>query len=125
MHLVSHRSPDLVELVRMERRAFAAKVRIARAVLGWSQAELAATVGLTQRAVHMLEQGETEPRRTTVLALEEVWRAQGLVFEDAGDGAFTVTVRSAQLDRPVSIPARQRRRNRLDLGVTARKRAHA
>lgn len=125
MHLVSHRSPDLVELVRMERRAFAAKVRIARAVLGWSQAELAATVGLTQRAVHMLEQGETEPRRTTVLALEEVWRAQGLMFEDAGDGAFTVTVRSAQLDRPVSIPARQRRRNRLDLGVTARKRAHA
>lgn len=109
----------------MERRAFAAKVRVARAVLGWSQAELASIVGLTQRAVHMLEQGETEPRRTTVRALEEVWRAQGLAFEDAGDGAFTVTVRSAQLDRPVSIPARQRRRKRFDLGVTARTRAHA
>jgi DNA-binding XRE family transcriptional regulator len=76
MYVVSDRFRDLVELLRLERCAFAAKVRMARAMLGWSQSEFAARVGLTQRAIHMLEQGGTEPRRTTVRAIDEVWREQ-------------------------------------------------
>ena len=52
----------------LERQAFAAKIRPTRAVLGWSQTELAQHVGLTQRAIHKLEQGGTEPRRGTVKA---------------------------------------------------------
>ena len=32
--LAVHGSRDLVELIRLERRAFAAKIRVARAVLG-------------------------------------------------------------------------------------------
>jgi len=122
MHLVSQRSADLVEVIRMERHAFAAKIRAARAVLGWSQGELADRVGLTQRAVHKLEQGETEPRRTTVRVIEETWREQGLVFEDAAEGGFTMTVRNALLDRPASAQARRRRGSPFDLGVTARHR---
>lgn len=122
MHLVSQRSADLVEVIRMERHAFAAKIRAARAVLGWSQGELADRVGLTQRAVHKLEQGETEPRRTTVRVIEETWSEQGLVFEDAAEGGFTMTVRNALLDRPASAQARRRRGSPFDLGVTARHR---
>jgi transcriptional regulator with XRE-family HTH domain len=107
--LVAHRSPDLIEIIRLERRAFAAKMRLARAVLGWSQSEFGFRVGLTQRAIHKLEQGDTEPRRTTVRAIEEIWREQNIAFEDLGDGGFRVSVRASVLDRPVTPPARRRR----------------
>jgi transcriptional regulator with XRE-family HTH domain len=107
IHAAPHHSPDLVELIRLERRAFAAKIRMARAVLGWSQSEFGARVGLTQRAIHKLEQGNTEPRRATVRAIEEVWRERGIEFEDLADGGFRVSVRSSLLDRPA--PAESRR----------------
>ena len=90
----------LSELCRLERHAFAAKVRLARAVLGWSQSELAFHVGLTQRAIHKLEQGETEPRQTTVRAMEFIWREQGIEFEDFSDGGFRVSIRSAVIKPP-------------------------
>ena len=91
-HLTSG-SHDLRALVQLERHAFAAKVRLARAVLGWSQSELGRRIGLTQRAIHKLEQGETEPRRTTIHALEETWREQKIEFEDRADGGFRVNIR--------------------------------
>lgn len=122
MHLVQNKSAGVIEFVRMERHAFAAKIRVARAVLGWSQSDLAARVGLTQRAIHKLEQGETEPRRTTVRAIEEIWREEDLVFEDLPEGGFTVTVRSALVERPMIKPKRRQRAARFDLGVTARRR---
>jgi len=105
---VAPMSRDFAELIRLERRAFAAKMRMARAVLGWSQSELGAQVGLTQRAIHKLEQGDTEPRRVTVRSIEEVWREQGIEFEDLPGGGFRVRVGSALLDRPARAPARRR-----------------
>jgi transcriptional regulator with XRE-family HTH domain len=109
MHLGSSLSSDLLELVRLERLAFAAKLRMGRAVLGWSQSELGARVGMTQRAIHKLEQGHTDPRRTTMLAIEEIWRAEGVEFEDLGTGAFRVTVRTPVLDR--AAPSRRTQRH--------------
>ncbi len=114
IHVVPH-TRELAELIRLERRAFAAKVRMARAVLGWSQSELGARIGMTQRAIHKLEQGDTEPRRATVRSIEEVWREQGIDFEDLADGGFRVSVRSALLDRPAQTSARRR----VDIGVTS------
>ena len=108
MHVTSALSSELLELVRMERLGFAAKIRTARAVLGWSQSELGAHVGLTQRAIHKLEQGDTEPRRTTMHVLEEIWRLEGVEFEDLGGGAFRCTVRSPVLDR--AAPAKRKKR---------------
>jgi transcriptional regulator with XRE-family HTH domain len=117
IHAAPHHSHDLVELIRLERRAFAAKVCMARAVLGWSQSEFGARVGLTQRAIHKLEQGNTEPRRGTVRAIEEVWREQGIEFEDLADGGFRVSVHSPLLDRP---PAQSRRHaGNADIGDTS------
>lgn len=107
-HIARQISRDLVELMKLERRAFAAKVRMARAVLGWSQSELGTHVGLTQRAIHKLEQGNTEPRRATVHAIEEVWRDQGLEFEDLTDGGFRVIIRSSLLDRTAGGTPRRR-----------------
>jgi transcriptional regulator with XRE-family HTH domain len=98
--------------VRHERLAFAAKLRMTRAVLGWSQSELGARVGMTQRAIHKLEQGETEPRRTTMLAIEEIWRAEGIEFEDLGDGGFRALVRAPALVRSVPPPSRRARAGR-------------
>jgi DNA-binding XRE family transcriptional regulator len=89
----------LGELCRLERHAFAAKIRLARAVLGWSQSELGLRVGLTQRAIHKLEQGETEPRRATARSLDFIWREQNIEFEDIGDGGFRVSIRPAVIDR--------------------------
>ena len=94
------------EACRLERHAFAIKVRLARAVLGWSQSELGQQVGLSQRTIHKLEQGETEPRRTTVHAMEFIWREQGIEFEDLNEGGFRVSIRSAVIEPPGS-PLRQ------------------
>ncbi len=121
--LAVHGSRDLVELIRLERRAFAAKIRVARAVLGWSQSELGFRVGLTQRAIHKLEQGDTEPRRATVRALEEVFREELLSFEDVGDGGFRVHVHTSVFDRPVAGRSRRDRNARLQLGITSTRRS--
>lgn len=119
MQLGPHGSHDLVELIRLERLAFAAKIRVVRAVLGWSQSEFGFRVGLTQRAIHKIEQRDTEPRRTTVRAIEGVWREAGVEFEDLPDGGFRVSVRSSLLDQPATVQSRRHRAARVQLGVTA------
>lgn len=99
MQREAHSSRDIAELVRLECRVFAAKVRMARAFLGWSQTELADRVGLTQRGIHKLEQGDTYPRRTTLRAMEAIWHDRGLEFEETADGGFSLTVRAALVAR--------------------------
>lgn len=119
MQLGHEPSSDLLELIRVERRAFAAKVRMVRAMLGWSQSELGVRVGLTQRAIHKIEQGETEPRRASVRAIEQAWREQGVEFEDLPDGGFRVSVYSTLLDRPLTAASSRQGTDRMHLGATA------
>ena len=109
MQVGTNDSCDLIGLIRLERRAFAAKIRAARAILGWSQSELGLRVGMTQRAIHKLEQGDTEPRRATVRAIDEAWREQGIEFEDLADGGFRVNVRASVVDRPMAASTRRER----------------
>ena|SRR5689334_21346772 len=85
------------KIVKSGQSAFAAKVRAGRAVLGWSQTELARRVGLTQRAIHKLETGNTEPRRKTIEVLEEIWREQNIQFNNRADGGFQMDVRARAL----------------------------
>ncbi|MDI3471398.1 MAG: hypothetical protein OJF62_003461 [Pseudolabrys sp.] len=100
VRLVSARDVrDYADVLRSERQVFAAKLRIARAVLGWSQTELGHRIGLTQRAVHKLEQGGTEPRRATVLAVDDALAEAGLAFAERGD-ALSVTIRRAAMTPP-------------------------
>jgi predicted transcriptional regulator len=80
----------------MERLVFAAKVRAARAVLGWKQSELGKHADLTQKSIHRIEQGTDDLRRSTVIIVEQVLKAEGVEFEDLPDGGFKLVV-SARL----------------------------
>jgi DNA-binding XRE family transcriptional regulator len=75
-----------------ERREFASKVRAARAVLGWSQAELGQRVGVTQRSINRLEKADVDVRRSTAVAIETALRDQGIVFERLAEGGFRMLV---------------------------------
>ena len=109
MQIARHVSRTLVDLIHLDRRAFAAKIRMARAVLNWSQSELAARVGLSQRAIHKLEHGDSDPRRSTVRGLEQVWRAEGIEFEDLPGGGFRISVHPPILHRAAGMPVRRQR----------------
>jgi len=117
IHLSAH-SRDLGELCRLARHAFAAKIRLTRAVLGWSRSELGSRVGLTPRAIHKLEQGEMEPQRATARALEIIWREQNIEFEDFSEGGFGVNIGSALIESSRSTQVRQRRVAPAQIGFT-------
>jgi DNA-binding XRE family transcriptional regulator len=75
-----------------ERREFASKVRAARAVLGWSQAELGMRVGITQRSINRLEKADVDVRRSTAVAIETAFRDEGIFFEPVKEGGFRMLV---------------------------------
>jgi DNA-binding XRE family transcriptional regulator len=85
--------------LRLERLAFGAKVRAARAVLSLSQTEFALQIGLTQKSVHRIEQGAVEPKLRTRRMIEQSWRDSGVGFEDLPDGGFRITIQGPVLFR--------------------------
>jgi DNA-binding XRE family transcriptional regulator len=78
--------------LRLNRLQFAAKVRAARAVLGWSQTELAERTGLTQHAIYQVEQGAVDARMSTTTAISAALNKAGISFEDMLDNGFRITV---------------------------------
>jgi predicted transcriptional regulator len=95
----SRPSSPLDTLVRIERLMFAAKVRAARAVLGWKQSELGKRAGLTQKSIHRIEQGTDDLRRSTVIIVEQVLKAEGIEFEETSGGGFKVVVAEGALSK--------------------------
>ena len=85
-----------------DRLLVAMAVRMARAALGWSQAELGRFLGMSQRAIHRIEQGHSEPRRTTLLAIETLLSKAGLKIEDRSDGGFSLIVPASMLGDAVA-----------------------
>jgi len=83
---------QLDRLMRVERAAFAAKSRSARSILGLSQSEFAFQIGLTQKSVHRIEQGDVQAKVRTIRMIEQFWREQGISFENLGDGGFRLIV---------------------------------
>lgn len=57
-----------------------AQCRAARALIAWSQDELAARSGVPKRTIARLELGETTPRAATIAALRAALEAAGVVF---------------------------------------------
>jgi transcriptional regulator with XRE-family HTH domain len=80
-----------------DRLMFAISVRMARAALGWSQVELGRLLGMSQRAIHRIEQAHSAPRRTTLLAIENIFTKAGLKIENRGDGGFCIVVPASAL----------------------------
>lgn len=60
-----------------------AQSRAARGLLGWSEADLAAKVGLDERLVRDFEAGYGEPPSGQIEALRSALGAAGAVFTDA------------------------------------------
>jgi transcriptional regulator with XRE-family HTH domain len=80
-----------------QRQRLAAKIRVARAALGWSQTELARRVGLTQRAIYRLENAAAGCRKSTICAINAAFDEAGIRFQPMPDGGFMVTVPSSLL----------------------------
>jgi hypothetical protein len=55
---------------------------------------------MSQRAIHRIEQGHSEPRRTTLLAIESLLRKAGFKIEDRGDGGFSMVLPGTMLGEP-------------------------
>jgi DNA-binding XRE family transcriptional regulator len=91
------RASHLDHLMRLERMAFAAKLRAARAVLGVSQDELAHQIGLTQKSVHRIESGDVQPKARTIRMIEQFWDQHGISFEDLSNGGFRLVIESSVL----------------------------
>jgi transcriptional regulator with XRE-family HTH domain len=72
---------------------FAAEVRAARAVLGWSQTELARRTAVTQRAIYCIEQNIVQPRKQTEERIIEAFTDAGLRFERLSSGGFKLRYR--------------------------------
>lgn len=100
LELATFHQPHRLELdhiMRVERVAFAAKVRAARAVLGLNQDQFAFQVGLTQKSVHRIEQGSVQAKARTIHMIEQFWSSQGISFENLRDGGFRLVVESSVL----------------------------
>src|SRR5262245_21602608 len=83
----------------VEREAFAAQIRAARAALDWSQSELGKRVGLSQRAVHQLETGDVAPRKSTEAAILKTFAEKGIGFIRRADHGFEMILSGALFSR--------------------------
>jgi ribosome-binding protein aMBF1 (putative translation factor) len=95
----SRHSAEVEAALGRERIAFAARVRGARAILGWTQRELGHRVSLTQKSVNRMEQGTHDVRRSTVAIVERVLKAEGIEFEDVPGGGFKILVPEGVLSK--------------------------
>lgn len=62
----------------------AAQIRAARAILGWKQTDLATAAGLSEMSVKNIERGVTDPRASTLSAIQAAFEKGGVVFLDPG-----------------------------------------
>ena len=64
----------------------ARQIKAARALLGWTQQELADRAIVSANALKRLETGKTDPRLTTVTAVKSALEAGGIEFLLAAGG---------------------------------------
>ena len=79
-------------VVHAEPLVLARMIRGARAVLGWSQTELASRAGLSQLSILRIEQGTSDVKHSTVVTLEKLFMTEGIAFETAGEAGFKIVV---------------------------------
>lgn len=61
------------------------QIRAARALIGWKQSELATASGVSEISIKNIERGATDPRASTLGALQSAFLQAGVVFLDPGD----------------------------------------
>jgi DNA-binding XRE family transcriptional regulator len=86
-------------LAEGERLILAARMRAARAVLGWSQTELGKKAHVTQRAIYRLEKAAVKARRLTESRINKAFEDAGIGFAPLPNGGFEMIVQSEIIDR--------------------------
>lgn len=62
-----------------------AQIRAARAMIGWKQTDLAKASGVAEITVKNIERGATDPRASTLAAIQKAFEQAGVVFLESGD----------------------------------------
>jgi transcriptional regulator with XRE-family HTH domain len=62
-----------------------AQIRAARALIGWTQTDLAQASGISQVAIKNLERGATDPRASTLTGIQNALDRAGVMFLEPGD----------------------------------------
>ena len=70
-----------------------AQCRAARALIGWSQQDLAGNAGVGTVAIHQLESGTSQPRRSTLEVIKRALENAGVEFIDENGGGAGVRLR--------------------------------
>ena len=79
---------------------YAAQIRAARGLLNWSQGELAERAGVSKQSVTRIEIGATDPRLSTMTALNEAIRSAGVELGDDVDGKVRLSISREKLLPP-------------------------
>lgn len=61
-----------------------AQIRAARALIGWKQTDLAKHSGVSEMSVKNIERGVTDPRASTLRAIQESLETAGVLFLEPG-----------------------------------------
>jgi predicted transcriptional regulator len=83
--------------IEVDPQHFAARIRAARAVLGWSQTELGKKAKVTQRAIYRLEKAAVRARHLTQIRINKAFEEAGIGFAQLPNGDFEMIVRSRLL----------------------------
>jgi predicted transcriptional regulator len=79
---------------------YSSQIRAGRALLGWSQTELARTAGVGLATLQRIEQndGVVKGNFSTILKIQRALEQAGIVFTDGDAGEIGVRL---QMDKPV------------------------
>ena len=77
---------------------YAAQVRAARALLNWSQGDLAERAGISKQSVNRIESGGLDTRFSTVSALGEAFRSAGVEMGEDAAGVIHLAIPSTRLE---------------------------
>ena len=76
-----------------------AQIRAARALLKWRQADLAEASGVSEIAIKNIERERTDPKATTLTAIQSAFHKAGVIFldpHDVRDGGHGVRFKRAK-----------------------------
>ncbi len=82
------------------RMIYAAQIRAARALLNWSQGDLAERAGISKQSVNRIENGSMDARFSTMTALNDAIRGAGVEMGEDSSGTVRLSVARDRLLPP-------------------------
>jgi transcriptional regulator with XRE-family HTH domain len=74
------------------------QIRAARAILDWTQAELAERAGISKTGLNNIERGSSDPKSSTLAAIQRVLEEAGVQFIPENGGGAGVRLRDRDKD---------------------------